>query len=90
MSRILRSFSISAQLLATGSLVVAALLIIAGVGVVSLHSVAGGFVAIISHELEGQALALQIQSELLEVRRNEKDVVINFGDPAKQDEYLEK
>lgn len=82
MSRFLRDFSISTQLLTMGSLVLAALLIIAGVGVVSLHSVAGRFEAIINHELEGQALALQIQSELLEVRRDEKDVVINFGDPV--------
>lgn len=71
-------------------IVQAILLLVIFTSIASIHKLIVGFESIIEHDLEVEILSERAEKLVLEVRKNEKDIFINIGNPTKQEEYLSK
>ncbi|MFO1252677.1 MAG: methyl-accepting chemotaxis protein [Inhella sp.] len=83
----LRNFNIGRRL--GGVFLICALLLtlLGGFGIYSSYSVNKSFGLYVFHVVEAAQHAANIRAEMINLRRFEKDLVINVGDPAKVKEY---
>ncbi|MDD2891463.1 MAG: methyl-accepting chemotaxis protein [Candidatus Gracilibacteria bacterium] len=79
-----RNFTIARRLFVAQ--VILAIIIIISLGTV--HNLIVGFESIISRDLEVEILSERAEKLVLEVRKSEKDVLLNIGTSAKQEKYL--
>jgi methyl-accepting chemotaxis protein len=82
----LRNLTVFKRLILIGLLLIG----VAMVGVTSLFMTVSAFESMIDHDILTETLGEVSQKLVLEVRRSEKDIFINMGDPTKQEEYLAK
>ena len=86
----LNRFTIFQRLLFLSGIALAGLLCVAGIGVVALSEtlVASQHVVGVSKRIE--SLSERSLTALLNIRRYEKDLLLNMGDPVRQDDYQNK
>ena len=86
----LKNMKISRRLLLGFGIVLLLLLVVAGAGYWGLQSVTGETVAMLHGDLKLMDLWGEVDSDVLELRRSEKDTFLNIDEPKIRDEYLSK
>ena len=86
----LKNMKISRRLLLGFGIVLLLLLVVAGAGYWGLQSVTGETVAMLHGDLKLMDLWGEVDSDVLELRRSEKDTFLNIDEPKIRDGYLAK